>query len=288
MSSTKITLYGMYRYMRDMDDDLFSGFSLPEGINRETAINTILLSGGEYEVIYPDPDFMKFSIHTWSDKWYHTISRWFAAISKDYDPLINYDRTEEQLRTPDLETKRTADLEDKRTADLEDKRTPDLETKRTPDLTDERTPDLTYERTPDLLDTNAGTVTEETQRSAYDSSSYEPDEKRTTTPENTIATTGTDTNTETGTETTTHTGTDTTTETGTDTTTHTGTDTMKHTGTDTTTETGTEKTEIRAFGNIGVTTSQQMLEAEIKVAEWSLYDSIARLFLQEYVIPVMV
>lgn len=262
----------MYRYMRDMDDDLFSGFTLPEGVNRETAINTILLSGGEYEVIYPDPDFMKFSIHTWSDKWYHTIARWFSAISKDYDPLENYNRTEEQTRTPDLETKRTADLEDKRTADLTDERTPDL--------TDERTPDLTYERTPDLLDTNAGTVTEETQRSAYDSSSYEPDEKRITTPENTIATTGTDTNTETGTETTTHTGTDTTT--------HTGTDTMTHTGTDTTTETGTETTEIHAFGNIGVTTSQHMLEAEIKVAEWSLYDSIARLFLQEYVIPVMV
>ena len=272
MSSAKITLFSMYRYMQQLGDDLFSGFSLPEGVDRDTAINTILMNGGEYEVIYPDPDFMKFSIHTWSDKWYHTISRWYAAISQEYDPLENYNRTEEQTRTPDLEKKRTADLERKRTADLT--------RERTADLTDERTPDLTYERTPDLLDTNAGTVTEETQRSAYDSSSYEPDEKRITTPENTIATTGTDTNTETGTETTTHTGTDTNTETGTDTNTETGTDTI--------TETGTEKTEIHAFGNIGTMTSQQMLGAEIQIAEWSLYDSIARLFLQEYVIPVMV
>ena len=42
----------------------------------------------------------------------------------------------------------------------------------------------------------------------------------------------------------------------------------------------------RAWGNIGVTTSQQMLREELSVAEWNLYDHIADVFLQEYVIPV--
>ena len=42
----------------------------------------------------------------------------------------------------------------------------------------------------------------------------------------------------------------------------------------------------RAHGNIGVTTSQQMLEAELSVARWNLYDHIADLFLSEFVIPV--
>lgn len=42
----------------------------------------------------------------------------------------------------------------------------------------------------------------------------------------------------------------------------------------------------RAHGNIGVTTSQQMLEAELSVAEWNLYDHIADVFLNEFVIPV--
>lgn len=42
----------------------------------------------------------------------------------------------------------------------------------------------------------------------------------------------------------------------------------------------------RAWGNIGVTTSQQMLEAELTVAEWNLYDHITDIFLSEYVIPV--
>lgn len=42
----------------------------------------------------------------------------------------------------------------------------------------------------------------------------------------------------------------------------------------------------RAYGNIGVTTSQQMLREELSVAEWNLYDQIADIFLKEFIIPV--
>ena len=37
----------------------------------------------------------------------------------------------------------------------------------------------------------------------------------------------------------------------------------------------------RAHGNIGVTTSQQMLEAELEISKFNLYDEIADLFLSE-------
>lgn len=42
--------------------------------------------------------------------------------------------------------------------------------------------------------------------------------------------------------------------------------------------------EGRAHGNIGVTTSQQMLEAELDVARFNLYDEISYLFLSEFCI----
>lgn len=42
----------------------------------------------------------------------------------------------------------------------------------------------------------------------------------------------------------------------------------------------------RLHGNIGVTTSQQMLESELAIAEWNLYEHITDLFLSEYVIPI--
>ena len=40
----------------------------------------------------------------------------------------------------------------------------------------------------------------------------------------------------------------------------------------------------RAHGNIGVTTSQQMLESEIEIARFNLYDEISNLFLSEFCI----
>ena len=40
----------------------------------------------------------------------------------------------------------------------------------------------------------------------------------------------------------------------------------------------------RMHGNIGVTTSQQMLESELDIAKWNLYDEIADLFISEFCI----
>lgn len=42
----------------------------------------------------------------------------------------------------------------------------------------------------------------------------------------------------------------------------------------------------RIHGNIGVLTSQAMLESELQLAEWNLYEHITDLFLSEYVIPI--
>lgn len=42
----------------------------------------------------------------------------------------------------------------------------------------------------------------------------------------------------------------------------------------------------RTHGNIGVTTSQQMLQAELDIAKWNLYDNIADIFKSELCIAV--
>ena len=61
-------------------------------------------------------------------------------------------------------------------------------------------------------------------------------------------------------------------------------DTSSTSGTDDVTRNNLRKG--RAWGNIGVMTSQAMLTEEYKVALWNLYDHIADVFLQEYIIPV--
>ena len=87
----RMTLIGMYHY----DNTLFDNVSLPEGYDKETFINSLLLEHGEKCVMYTDVDFMKFSLGVVSCKWYHEFERIYTALNEEYNPLHNYDRHEE-------------------------------------------------------------------------------------------------------------------------------------------------------------------------------------------------
>ena len=73
MSVSKITLIGLNRWMNDINDDLFAELDLPEGIDKDTLTNNILLQGADFEVYYSDPLFMKDAIGLWGAKWYRTF-----------------------------------------------------------------------------------------------------------------------------------------------------------------------------------------------------------------------
>lgn len=86
-----LTLIGLYNY----DNSLFDNVILPEGYDKETFINSLLLEHGEKCVLYTDFDFMKFSLGVVSRKWQHEFERIYRALNEDYNPLHNYDRHEE-------------------------------------------------------------------------------------------------------------------------------------------------------------------------------------------------
>ena len=44
--------------------------------------------------------------------------------------------------------------------------------------------------------------------------------------------------------------------------------------------------DLKRTGNIGVTTSQQMLEAELDIVTWNLYEHISDIFIDEFCILV--
>lgn len=75
-------------------------------------------------------------------------------------------------------------------------------------------------------------------------------------------------------------------------TTDTATDTRQESGTSTETTNGSATDEttgtrnLRAYGNIGVTTSQEMLKAEIDISRFNLIDEITDIFIAEYIILV--
>ena len=86
-----LTLIGLYNY----DKSLFDNVILPEGYDKETFINSLLLEHGEKCVLYTDFDFMKVSLGVVSRKWQHEFERIYRALNEDYNPLHNYDRHEE-------------------------------------------------------------------------------------------------------------------------------------------------------------------------------------------------
>ena len=312
----KLTVLGMYDY----DNTLFDNLTLPEGIEKDLAVDQILLRSAEFEALYSDPRFMKFAIGRWGKTHYRTFEKWITVLNKEYEPLWNYDRTEEsrdedrksysskttadynESRTVNLEDKRTADLEHKRTADLENKRTADLQDKRTADLTTERIDNLTDKRTADLEEKTTHNTTVTTTQTidgtnqhdvaAYDSSTLNPEWKDTTNAgANTVVTTGDETVDTTGTDTMTHTGTATTTETGTDTMNHTGTDKNNTKGTLSDVggnEANTNIHSAKMYGNIGVMSSQDLLKQELEVQRFNIYEQIADLFCDEFCIMVYV
>lgn len=306
MASAKMTLIGMYNYR----DDIFNELVLPTGIDADLFKQSLLMKGGEFEVLYPDPDFLKYSIKIWSSKWFRTFSEWLRGTEQRWNPIYNYDRFEESRNEnrKEFDSKTTADYSDQRKVDLDDTRTADLTEKRTADLEDENIKYLTDKRTADLNEKtvfdNADTTTQtdqmttEHQVAAYDSSSYSPSSKDiVNNGQSKIDHTGDVTNATTGTDINEHSGTDTMKHTGTDTTEHTGTDIMKHTGTDNTARkgtlsdnTGSEQThdihEAHLYGNIGVTTSAAMLKEFYDVSSWSLYDHMSDVFISELLIPV--
>lgn len=246
MSSAKITLLSFYEWLKWEEKDLFSEMVLPEGIDRDVLTDNILMRGGEFEVIYSEPHFMQRAIGSWSKKWYRTFSKWITALNIEYSPLENYDRKEDYTDTSSRGLKTLGRKDSGNT------RTFDNEDKQTLDTEDK----LTYDTT----------NTSEKEVSAFDSSTYQPSEKVTTDMD------------------------------GTETTTHSGTDTMAHSGTVTdeygegTSGSETENTKMihdaRIHGNIGVTTSQQMLEAELEISKWNIYEHITDIFLEDFIIPI--
>lgn len=96
MAFAKMTLIGLINHYNTpgVTGDLFDLMTLPEGIDKNTVINNILMKGGEFETLWPNADYTRAYIGVWSNKWYMTFDKWYKALQLQYQPLYNYDRIE--------------------------------------------------------------------------------------------------------------------------------------------------------------------------------------------------
>ena len=247
----RITLWGFYQY----DRTLFDGVVLPAGIDKDNLVSNIMRNSGDLYPYHQVPEYLKKNITFWFSRRLFDFERMYEALRVEYSPIENYDRKENTTRN--YENSGT----DKESTTLGSTTT----------------------------STNIGSNDNENKVSAYNESDYTNREKDTQSYNSTLTNTGsgTDTQKQTHDSTITNTGS--------------GSDEKKQTYDSTVTNTGsgsdrtqtdygkqrTEKENTRIHGNIGVTTSQQMIESEMSLrAKYDIYKIIAREFEREFLVQI--
>lgn len=266
-----------------------------ESYDKDVLLATIVQTGGQFEPLYSDPDYFRLHCGYWWNKWKRTFQKWFDAFDLEYNPLENYDRQEQwhedttDTGSESTEHSQTTKVDDdssyaKQGADqIKEEGTGAYSKSGSDDeqLSGKDQVDHDYNKD---IDT-------ENSVSAYDSSSYSPHDKTHTddvlNTENTDTTYGRKSDRDYS-------------ESGESEDSKETNRSWSESGTaadDSTTDVeGTSATDRsndrdfdhsgRVHGNIGVTTSQQMLQSELEVQAWSIYQHMADLFCKELLITV--
>lgn len=86
-----MSLLGLYNF----DSTILDGLIVPAGVDRQLVINNLLRECAELEVLYPQPEAMKFFVSEWAKERLPVWNRLEATLHYEYDPISNYDRKEE-------------------------------------------------------------------------------------------------------------------------------------------------------------------------------------------------
>ena len=189
--------------MYNFDPSIFDGVEFPSDISVQDFVDSLLMQCGEMPVLYSSPPLLKSLIRVWSKISQYTWKHLAETLTAEYNPIENYDRTEE--------------WEDNSTN--------------------------TSHYTNSANNTSSGTTKEQVY--GYNDLQNPSDNNASTS-------------------------------------TSTGVDTSDSAGTGT--SAGTRKG--RAHGNIGVTTTQNMLESERRIAMFNFYDTVVRDFQRRFLIWV--
>lgn len=229
------------------------------------------LLGDKNELSQSDrTELAKIIVGLYKLKW----SNLFETLYLEYNPISNYDMTETETINTENDYNSTSSNDSEQTNNTTKTTTDSTTTNAS--RTDTTTNNLTERTEVDNTDTtnNTYTGTDTNNVSAFNSTSFENkmQDSSTNTTQNTLTQDGTTVRTNTGTSSISSEGINTTTGNTTDTTQHTFTDDSTNT-TEGENKTNTSRTLTRT-GNIGVTTSQQMIQSSRELWEWLIFDVV--------------
>jgi hypothetical protein len=260
------------------DNSIFDNFYIPTGIDKEDVTNNLLMELAELEIIYGSPDMMKAAIGFWSKKELPIWEKLLATTKFEYNPIWNTDRTTEES---DKQTRNLTGT-DNETRDLAgtDNETRDLAG------TDNEIRDLGGSSIKHSESTGTTTNNGTDISKEYVSGFNENTPTLAKQTEETLGTGNTVGGTVDTTDTTTDTGTvdKSLTDTGTVNKALTDTGTVNRALTDNGTIENTHS--LRSFGNIGVTTTQKMIEEERNTVKFNTIDYIIDSFKKRFCILI--
>lgn len=94
----KLTILGLYEF----NEDIFQGFNVPDGMDRDTVLNEILLQCGNLELIYPSYNILKLAIANWSKVEQPIWTKLYNTENFDYNPIWNVDGTVKEVLDGDF------------------------------------------------------------------------------------------------------------------------------------------------------------------------------------------
>ena len=247
-----MSVMGLYNW----DNTLFDLMQIPEALDRQDLIENLLVELAELEVLYPNPVVMKNLIGVWSNKQLDIWNRLYATTQYEYNPIENYDRQESGTDSgTDTATHTGTDS-------------------RTESIRDGGTEGVAATVAKGGQDSITGTDTKGHWKAAFDSTASGDDDGlvKETRDQDDGTTTTVYGNTETGNSTTTFGKTQSVTE-------------GKTYGSQlASTKSGTHT--LRAHGNIGVTTTQEMIRQQREIETFNIYDIIIDDFRNRFCILV--
>lgn len=95
-----LTILGLWQY----DNTILNGLQVPQGISLATVRDNLLMECAELEAVYPDPDFMKQAVTSWSAMMAPIWQELYDTTQYDYNPIWNKDGTITETVTRGLET----------------------------------------------------------------------------------------------------------------------------------------------------------------------------------------
>ena len=260
MKNPNLSLWGLNEYMdgkEEFDGGLFTTIQLTPLLNTQTCVDTILQLWGTNDLIRSNPVIMKRYTDLFFLKNYDNFERMAEVLQADYDPLENYNRYEDT--TEDRET--AGQFAENGTEEGTSETTGNSSTTANSEGTGTTTGSGTN---------NIGSQTTERKISAQNSSTYQPREQE-------IASSRSDTNSNTSTS---SEETQATTSAEEESNSQFNNNNSKE-GNNSGTDNFVRDSHIH--GNIGVTTSQQMIESELELRKFNLYNYIADLYAKEFI-----